>query len=97
MKPNIVNYADDNTLYATSKDKQTVKTQLEYDAELLLQWMANNAFKTNPDKSYLLLNNMDNALSVNINGYEIFNNEHVKLLGITIDNQLKFNKHVSKT
>ena len=95
VKPNIVNYADDNTLYATSKDKQTVKNQLEYDAELLLQWMANNAFKTNPDKSYLLLNNMDNGLSVNINGYEIFNNEHVKLLGITIDNQLKFNKHVS--
>ena len=95
VKPNIVNYADDNTLYATSKDKQLVKTQLEYDADLLLQWMANNAFKTNPDKSYLLLNNMDNGLSVNINGYEIFNNEHVKLLGITIDNQLKFNKHVS--
>ena len=95
VHPNIPNYADDNTLYATSSSTQIVKSNLESDAELLLQWMANNAFKANPDKSYLLLNNMDNNLSVNINGYEIFNNDHVKLLGITIDNKLKFNKHVS--
>ena len=52
-------------------------------------------FKANSDKSYLLLSDMDNSLSVNINEYEIFNNEHVKLLGITLDNKLKFNKHVS--
>ena len=95
VHPNIANYADDNTLYATSSSTQVVKSNLESDAELLLQWMANNAFKANPDKSYLLLNNMDNNLSVNINGYEIFNDDHVRLLGITIDNKLKFNKHVS--
>ena len=95
VAPNIANYADDNTPYATCKDTQLVITQLENDAQLLLQWMANNAFKANPDKSYLLLNSRDNDLLVEIDGHEIFNSEHVKLLGITIDNELKFNKHVS--
>ena len=95
VAPNIANYADDNTPYATCKDTQLVITQLENDAQLLLQWMANNAFKANPDKSYLLLNSRDNDLLVVIDEHEIFNSEHVKLLGITIDNELKFNKHVS--
>ena len=83
VAPNIANYADDNTPYATCKDTQLVITQLENDAQLLLQWMANNAFKENPDKSYLLLNSRDNDLLVVIDGHEIFNSEHVKLLGTT--------------
>ena len=96
VHPNIANYADDNTPYATSSNTQLVINQLENDAQLLLQWMDNNAFKANPDKSYLLLNSKDNDLMVVINGHKIYNSEYVKLLGITIDNELKFNTHVSK-
>ena len=47
-------------------------------------------------KSHLLLNSPDNDLSAIIGGHSINNNNNVKLLGITIDNELKFNVHVSK-
>ena len=55
-----------------------------------------NAFKVNPDKSHLLLNSPDNNLSAIIGSHTINNSNNVKLLGITIDNELKFNVHVSK-
>ena len=95
MFPSIVNYADDNSPYATSKDTESVINHLEKEAKLLLQWLQNNAFKANPDKSQLLLNSTDNV-STFIGGHKISNSKIVKLLGISIDNELKFNEHVSK-
>ena len=56
VTPSIANYADDNTPYVICKDTPSVIKQLEQDAQILLGWLANNAFKANPDKSYLLLN-----------------------------------------
>ena len=96
VSPNIVNYADDNSPYATSKDTKSVINHLENEAKSLLQWLQNNAFKANPDKSHLLLNSTDTSLSAVIDGHVINNNNLVKLLGISIDNELKFNEHVSK-
>ena len=55
-----------------------------------------NYFKANPDKSHLLLSNDDTNLKALINGHEIANSEHVKLLGVTLDNKLSFDEHVSK-
>ena len=95
VSPNICNYADDNSPYNTSKDSESVISHLENEAKLLLQWLQNNAFKANPDKSHLLLNSIDD-ISAFIGGHEIKNSNVVKLLGISIDNELKFNEHVSK-
>ena len=95
LDSDIANYADDNTPYATCKDIESVIKRLESESIILFQWIGNNALKANPDKSHLLLNSNDNHLSVTIDDHEIFNSEHKKLLGITIDNELKFNEHVS--
>ena len=86
----IANYADDNSPYATSTDTESVRNHLENEAKSLLQWLQNNAFKANPDKSNLLLNSTDNSLPAFIDGHEIKNSNVVKLLGISIDNALKW-------
>ena len=96
VSPNIANYADDNSPYATSKDTKSVINHLKNEAKSLLQWLQNNAFKANLDKSHLLLNSTDTSLSAVIDGHVINNKNLVKLLGISIDNELKFNEHVSK-
>ena len=96
VSPNIANYADDNSPYAASTDTESVINHLENEVKSLLQWLQNNAFKANPDKSNLLLNSTDNSLSDFIDGQEIKNSNVVKLLGISIDNELKFTAHVSK-
>ena len=94
LDSDIANYADDNTPYATSNDIESVIKRLESDSIILFQWIGNNGLKANPDKSHLLLNSKDNHLSATIDDHEIFNSEHKKLLGITFDNELKF-EHVN--
>ena len=92
---NIANYADDNTPYAFGKDINSVISQLEDDSLKLFHWLWNNILKANPNKSHLLLNSCDTSIVASINGNSISNESYVELLGITIDNELNFNKHVS--
>ena len=91
---NIANYADDNTPYAICKGTPSAIKQLEQDAQILLG-LANNAFKADPDKSHSLLNKENTNLSIIIEGHEIYKEAHVKLLGVIIENELKFNRHVT--
>ena len=49
----------------------------------------------NPDKCHLLITNCDNGVSINVDNETIERSNSVKLLGITIDNRLHFNDHIS--
>ena len=92
----IVNYADDNSPFACENDIESVMSKLEDDSKILLNWVSNNALKANPDKFHLLLNSTDSALSIKVDEFEICNSQNEKLLGINIDNNLKFDVHVNK-
>ena len=61
----------------------------------LFDWLRNNILIANSNKSDLLLNSFDTSLVASINGNLISNEKYVELLGITIDNEMNFNKHVS--
>ena len=88
----ITNYADDNTPYAIESNINNLIKSLEND--ILLTWFKTNEMKSNNDKCHLLIINNDNS-SINIGEEEIIGSKSVKLLGITIDNKLNFNKHVT--
>ena len=92
----IASYADDNTPYSTEERTDVVINSLEKESRMLLQWLESNYLKANPDKFRLLLNNKDTDVYAMINNHVINNSEQVKLLGITLDNDLTFNMHVSK-
>ena len=92
---NLVNYADDNTPYVCKDDINSVINHLKDDSETLLQWFSNNTLKANPDKFHLILSEPDSTVKINIAENEINNNEYQKLLGVTIDSKMKFEKHVS--
>ena len=91
----IVNYADDNSPYACKLDNKSVICKLEEDSKILLNWIANNAMKANPDKFHLLLSKSDEKMSIDIDSNQILNSKCEKLLGVTIDNKLTFDEHVS--
>ena len=74
-------------------DIHSVIKQLEKDSRTLLEWVGNNVLKANPDKFYLILSNTDQNFSVNVDQYEISNSNYEKLLVVTTDNKLKFDKH----
>ena len=92
---NIANYADDNSPYACELDSKSVIEKVESDAKILINWVSHNALKANADKFHLLLSDPNPNISVTVDHYQIPNSKSQKLLGITIDNKLLFNEHVS--
>ena len=88
-------YADDNTPYCIGKTPEEVISQLEKSSKSIFEWFENNGLKGNPDKCHLLLSKNDN-FEANINENRISNTRFEKPLGVTFDNQLNFNHHISK-
>ena len=68
---NVANYADDNSPFGVAPTIPKVINNLEADAKNLLSWIRYNGLKANPDKFHLLLSEVDESLSVNVNGFDI--------------------------
>ena len=91
---NITNYADDTTPYAVEADIETLLENLQFNTNNLLKWFDNNFFKLNPDKCKLLITNNINE-TIKVNNTIIKAEKSVKLLGVKIDHELKFNEHIT--
>ena len=85
---------DDTTLYVCDEKLENVVSKLENDSDYcdLLVW---NEIKLNTDKCHLLVTgNKYEQIWVKLGEEKIWENNTVKLLGVTIDRQLKFDSHV---
>ena len=95
----IYNYADDNTLSYSDTNINTVVKTLENDSINLIDWFSKNLMKANSDKFQAIAigpkTNKHN-LSFDLKGNKITCEENVKLLGITVDSHLNFDKHISE-
>ena len=87
------NYADDTTPYTVGSNITEMLTNLSYHAQKLFTWFANNQIKDNYDKCQLLLSTQESA-SIQVENFTIKSSKAKKLLGINIDNKLKFDIHV---
>ena len=91
----IANYADDNTPYSIDSNVDVVLLKLNNDMSILMKWFNENYFVLNADKCRLLATTHADNVSITIGDEEIKGNKSVKLLGVTIDNKLHFDEHVS--
>ena len=57
------------------------------------QWFSNNGVKANAGKCHLLLSTKEN-LTASVSNFKIASSSKEKLLGVTIDNHLKFERHI---
>ena len=89
-------FADDNTIYSCGIDLHEIVTNLESYLSRLMEWFTNNGMVANPTKFQLMFLGFkgQRSLRLNINDNKLPATDHVKLLGIKIDNKLKFNKQV---
>ena len=91
----ICNYADDNTLYSCSETVENVLSDLESGLINSLRWLNVNQLVANPEKFQVMFLGMDaKKLCLRVNNEIIIPKDFVKLLGIKIDDRLKFDKHI---
>ena len=97
MNCEIANYADDNHLYYADNCAITLKNVLENDTRAAIAWFENNDMDANPDKfqSIILNRGGDVSISISIQDDIIIPSDHIKVLGITLDDSLKFDLHIA--
>ena len=89
------NYADDTTPYVIGNNPDEVVSELRDITEKLFTWFSQNEMKTNLGKCHMLLSSRE-LLNFQISETIIHNSQSKKLLGVTFDNKLKFEKHINR-
>ena len=68
---------------------------LEHDTALTVCWFESNYMKLNTDKCHIIISgNKHESLWADIGNDKIWESNNVKLLGVNIDRDVKFNGHM---
>ena len=92
------NFADDNTITATCNILTGLLKILEHESESSVSWFKQNEIIVNADKfQAIILNKKESEAKykLTIDNNDIESTKFVKLLGITIDDRLRFDQHIS--
>ena len=97
LETDICNFADDNTLYSCDTNLNESLMHLTRDAERAIEWFNINSLIANPEKFQMMFlgTNTEEEICLNISGTLIKSTKTVKLLGVTLDKDLSFAKHIS--
>ena len=91
------NFADDTTLSALSTSLEDLLYNLEHDLLSATLWFDNNYMKLNHNKCHFLTSgNAYEHLWIKVGDELIWESSEEKLLGVTIDKNLKFNSHLTE-
>ena len=88
------NYADDTTPYVIGNNPDEVVSELRDITEKQFTWFSQNEMKANLGKCHMLLSSTE-LLNFQISETVIHNSQSKKLLGVTFDNKLNFEKHIN--
>ena len=92
----ICNFAENTTPYVYDKNLNFVIQQLEQQSNIALKWFEDNNMKMNSGKCHLFVSgNKHENMWAKIGDDQIWESRTVKLLGITTDNELKFDEYIS--
>ena len=89
------NYADDTTPYNCGNTFLEVISDLETTINNLFDWFCCNNFKVNPSKCYLFLSPF-NLIPINIKNFSIEGSSSEKFIGVTVDSNFTFDKHINE-
>ena len=83
-------------LPSCEKKIENIFVNLKIDLKNVLYWFQVNSPKENPGKFQFMIlgDKKNNTFVLNIHDKEIKNSSEVELLGIMVDSQLKFKKHI---
>ena len=88
---NVCSYADDTTFHACDQNLHTLIQRLEQDSVLAIEWFERNYMKLNENKCHLLISGHKyEHVWAMIGNSRIWESHHEKILGVTIDEDIKF-------
>ena len=94
ISSDIANYADDTTSYECAPYYEKLKENLEFTIYKIFTWFKNNNFKANATKCHFFLSPHQSA-TINIDSSIIKSSNLQKLLGVTIDSNFTFERHIN--
>ena len=95
----ICNFVDDTTLYACGKELDTISFKLEIETKTAMQWLKDNEMVANPSKFQLMFLSKYKNIEKNMSfdGKTIKSSDTVELLGITLDKNINFKRHIENS
>ena len=90
----IVSFADDNTPYVSANDTPSLVKALEDAANSIFKWFKDNQMQGNAGKCHILLSTKEKVVT-KVDSADIENSQSEKLLGVTLDSDLNFEKHIN--
>ncbi len=91
----VANFADDNTLYAIHDSPQGLDTKLNSLVNKAQMWYDENGMQSNPTKFQSIFFGKTPKCNVSVNNVIVEPTGIIKLLGVSLDAQLKFKNHIS--
>ena len=92
----ICNFADGITPYACGSNVKSLLETLEHNSELAVAWFEMIYVKPNTGKCHLFVSgNKNGQMLAKLDRDIVWGSNDIKLLGITLNNKLKFDKQVS--
>jgi hypothetical protein len=93
-------FADDTNLIHISNSMKSLNKKLNIDLKLLCKWLNANKIALNTSKTQLIVfkhksRSLNYNLKVKINGTRLYPTQYIKYLGVFIDENLNWHKHVS--
>ena len=92
-------FADDTTLYKMHRNLNYLRWCLEDDMTRLSDWFRANKLSMNLGKTVCVLFHKDSTckpITIKVDGTEIHSVQEVKFLGMWLDSQLNWSRHVEK-
>ena len=92
----LVNYADDNHICLENENLEVPQKHLQDDSNIAVKWFNNNQTTANPDKFQSIISSRHriDEFDISLDGRVITRGNTLKMLGVTLDDKLNFNKHV---
>ena len=95
----IVAYADDAAILVSASNLETLQTRIEKILQQVQEWYTSNGLLINPSKTEYMVLGKGNIMEINVkegdNNIPIQSKKHLKVLGVTIDQRLSWNEHVT--
>ena len=94
------NFADDDTISSTEKSLKELIKSLTSESDEAVQWFKENMMIVKPDKFQVIVidrkKQQNNPTSIEINDINMNSENSVRLLGLEIDSELNFGKHITQ-